>query len=175
VLRSTTAGEPDPGNNNATFTDLTFDGQTPDPTSPDWLTKTTAIHPDQHALVFAPGNPNIWFEGSDGGLVRSSSRYVSISDVCVKRGLGTPANVLTCPRLLSAVPKRLISLNAGLDTLQFQHLSINPNNPLGELQGGTQDNGTFQYEGSSTVWYQSIGGDGGLSGFDARNPTNRFQ
>lgn len=174
VLRSTTAGEPDPRNNNATFTDLTFDAQTPDPTSPDWLTKTTAIHPDQHALVFAPGNPNIWFEGSDGGLVRSSSGYASIADACVKRGLLTAASLITCQRLLSAVPKRLISLNAGLDTLQFQHLSINPNNPLGELQGGTQDNGTFQYEGSSTVWYQSIGGDGGLSGFDASNPTNRF-
>src|SRR5262249_7437818 len=58
VLRSTTAGEPDPGNNNVTFTDLTFDAQTPDPTSPDYLTQTISIHPDQHAFVFAPGNPD---------------------------------------------------------------------------------------------------------------------
>ena len=173
VLRSTTAGEPDPHNNNVTFTDLTFDAQTPDPASADWLSATTAIHPDQHALVFAPGNPNIWFEGSDGGLVRSSSRYVSISAACVNRGLSGPA-LVTCQQLLSSVPKRLVSLNAGLNTLQFQHLSINPGKPLTELQGGTQDNGTFQYEGSAAIWYQSVGGDGGLSGFDASNPINRF-
>ncbi|MDP9045380.1 MAG: exo-alpha-sialidase [Pseudomonadota bacterium] len=173
VLRSTTAGDPDPANNNVTFTDLTFDAQTPDPASANWLTATTAIHPDQHALVFAPGNSNIWFEGSDGGLVRSSSSYLSISATCIHRGLSGPA-LVTCQQLLSSVPKRLLSLNAGLDTLQFQHLSINPYNPLGELQGGTQDNGTFQYEGSSAIWYESVGGDGGLSGFDASNPVNRF-
>jgi hypothetical protein len=175
VLRSTTAGEPDPLNNNVTFTDLTFDAQTPDPTSPDYLSAATAIHPDQHALVFAPGNPDIWFEGSDGGVIRSSGQYASISATCPARvGNSSPARLLTCQRLLSAVPTRIISLNTGLNTLQFQHLSINPNNPRGELQGGTQDNGTFQFEGSSNVWLESVGGDGGLSGFDASNPANRF-
>lgn len=173
VLRSTTAGEPDPRNNNVTFTDMTFDAQTPDPAAANWLTATTAIHPDQHALVFAPGNPDLWFEGSDGGLVRSNGKYTSIASTCVNRGLTGPG-LTTCQRLLAAVPQRLVSLNAGLNTLQFQHLSINPNNPLGELQGGTQDNGTFQYEGSRAVWYESVGGDGGLSGFDASNPVTRF-
>ena len=173
VLRSTTAGEPDPNNNNVTFTDMTFDAQTPDPTSPDYLTQTISIHPDQHAFAFAPGNPDIWFEGSDGGLVRSSGQYASISNTCTAR-VGTPARLTTCQQLLSAVPAHNISLNAGLVTLQFQNLSINPSNPLGELQGGTQDNGTFQFEGSPKVWFESVGGDGGLSGFDASNPTNRF-
>lgn len=173
VLRSTTAGDPDVNNNNVTFTDLTFDAQTPDPTSPDWLTQTTAIHPDQHALVFAPSNPDIWFEGSDGGLIRSSGEYSSISNTCALRGL-SGAGLTTCQRLLSVVPTQLFSLNSGLSTLQFQHLSINPNKPLGELQGGTQDNGTFQFEGSPNIWYESVGGDGGVSGFDASNPTNRF-
>lgn len=173
VLRSTTAGDPDVNNNNRTFTDLTFDAMTPDPTLPDWLTQTTAIHPDQHALVFTPNNPDIWFEGSDGGLVRSSGQYASISYTCALRGL-TGAGLTTCQQLLSAVPTQLFSLNSGLSTLQFQHLSINPNKPLGELQGGTQDNGTFQFEGSPNIWYESVGGDGGVSGFDASNPTNRF-
>ena len=176
VLRSTTAGEPDPDNNLVTFTDLTFDGRTPNGNSPDFLTQTTSVHPDQHALVFAPGNPDIWFEGSDGGLVRSSGKYVDISASCPTRPfIGTSAAVLTtCKRLLSAVPTAIFSLNSGLRTLQFQSLSINPQNPLGELQGGTQDNGTFQFEGSVDTWLESIGGDGGLSGFDASNPTNRF-
>ena len=173
VLRSTTAGDPDPDNNNVTFTDLTYDALTPDPANPNWLTQTTNIHPDQHALVFAPANPDIWFEGSDGGLIRSSGQYASISFSCTNRGL-TGDGLTTCQRLLSAVPTRNISLNSGLVTLQFQNLSINPKNPLGELQGGTQDNGTLQFEGDPTTWYQSVGGDGGLSGFDASNPTNRF-
>lgn len=173
VLRSTTAGDPDPNNNNVTFTDLTYDAPTPDPANPDWLTQTTNIHPDQHALVFAPSNPDIWFEGSDGGLVRSSGQYASISFSCVDRGLTGDA-LTTCQRLLSAVPTKNLSLNSGLVTLQFQHLSINPKNPLGELQGGTQDNGTFQFEGDRNTWLESVGGDGGLSGFDASNPTNRF-
>jgi hypothetical protein len=173
VLRSTTAGDPDPNNNNVTFADLTYDALTPDPANPNWLTQTTNIHPDQHALVFSPANPDIWFEGSDGGLIRSSGQYASISFSCVNRGLTGDA-LTTCQRLLSAVPTKNLSLNSGLVTLQFQNLSINPNNPLGELQGGTQDNGTFQFEGSAKVWYQSVGGDGGLSGFDASNPTNRF-
>jgi hypothetical protein len=118
----------------------------------------------------------VWFEGSDGGLVRSSGQYVSISDSCPTRPFigRSPAVLLTCQRLLSAVPTAIFSLNSGLQTLQFQHLSINPRNPLGELQGGTQDNGTFQFEGSVDTWLESIGGDGGLSGFDASNPTNRF-
>ena len=173
VLRSTTAGDPDPNNNNVTFTDLTYDALTPDPANPNWLTQTTNIHPDQHALVFSPANPDLWFEGSDGGLVRSSGQYASISFSCVNRGLTGDA-LTTCQRLLSAVPTKNLSLNSGLVTLQFQNLSINPNNPLGELQGGTQDNGTFQFEGDPKTWFQSVGGDGGLSGFDASNPTNRF-
>jgi hypothetical protein len=174
VLRSTTAGEPDPSG--VTFTDLTFDALTPDPNSPDYLSQTTNIHPDQHTLVFAPGNPDVWFEGSDGGLVRSSGQYASIAATCPSRFYSPPkpAQLATCQRLLSAVPTKIQSLNTGLVTLQFQHLSINPQNPLGELQGGTQDNGTFQYEGSRDVWLQTIGGDGGLSGFDARTPSTRF-
>jgi hypothetical protein len=165
VIRSTTAGDPDPANNNRTFTDMTVDGSS--------STTPNSIHPDQHALVFAPNNPDIWFEGSDGGLVRSSGSYADVSSQCATRGL-SPAATTTCQRLLSAVPTLLTSLNSGLDTLQFQSFSINPKNPTGELLGGTQDNGTFLYEGSSVLWPQTIGGDGGQSGFNVKNPDTRF-
>lgn len=161
VLRSTTAGEPDAAG--VTFTDLSRDAATPQ----------NGIHPDQHALVTLPGNSAVWFEGSDGGVMRSSGKYTSISSQCATRPL-SPASMVTCKRLLSSVPTRLTSLNFGLNTLQFQSLSINPQRPTSELQGGTQDNGTFQYEGSSVTWMQTIFGDGGQSGFDAKNPTNRF-
>lgn len=165
VLRSTTAGDPDTANNNRTFTDLTFDATS--------STTPNSIHPDQHALVFLPGNPDVWFEGSDGGLVRSSGSYTDISGQCASRGLNA-AQTTTCQRLLSAVPTVLTSLNSGLDTLQFQSLSINPKKPTQELLGGTQDNGTFRYAGSSVLWPQTIGGDGGQSGFNAGNPDIRF-
>jgi hypothetical protein len=72
------------------------------------------------------------------------------------------------------VPTRLYSLNAGLNTLQFQHIIANPQNPSGELQGGTQDNGTWLFTGNRTTWNQTIWGDGGLSGFNAANPNIRF-
>jgi hypothetical protein len=165
VLRSTTAGDPDPKNKNRTFTDLTFDATSP--------TTPNSIHPDQHALVFMPGNPDLWWEGSDGGLMRASGSYVDISAQCSTRGLNV-SETTTCQRLLSSVPTVLTSVNNGLDTLQFQSLSINPGKPTGELLGGTQDNGTFRYEGSSFLWPLTMGGDGGQSGFNAANPTIRF-
>lgn len=164
VLRSTTAGDPDPANNNRTFTDMTFDATS--------TTTPNSIHPDQHALVFKPSDPNVWFEGSDGGLVRSSGAYADVSSVCAGRGLSTDGTT-TCQRLLSSVPTRLANLNTGLNTLQFQSLSINPKNPTGELLGGTQDNGTFRYQGTNT-WPQTIFGDGGQSGFNAKTPSTRF-
>jgi hypothetical protein len=165
VIRSTTAGDPDPANNNRTFTDLTVDATS--------STTPNSIHPDQHALVFLPSNPDVWFEGSDGGLMRSSGVYTDISSQCASRGLNA-AQTTTCQRLLSSVPTALTSLNTGLDTLQFQSLSINPKKPTQELLGGTQDNGTFLYEGSSVLWPQTIGGDGGQSGFNVSNPDIRF-
>jgi len=40
--------------------------------------------------------------------------------------------------------------------------------------GGTQDNGTFQFNGSPVVWPQVIYGDGGQSGFNVLNDALRF-
>jgi hypothetical protein len=64
-------------------------------------------------------------------------------------------------------------LNNGLQTLQFQSLSVNPANAK-NVQGGTQDNGTFETTGSNVTWPQTIFGDGGLSGFDSTNAAFRF-
>ena len=50
---------------------------------------------------------------------------------------------------------------------------MNPANAK-DVQGGTQDNGTFETTGSSVTWPQTIFGDGGLSGFDTTNPAFRF-
>ncbi|HTG31158.1 MAG TPA: exo-alpha-sialidase, partial [Methylomirabilota bacterium] len=130
------------------------------------------LHPDQHAFAVNPNNPNQFFEGSDGGLMRSNGTFTDISSRCDSRGLAEPA-LSRCKQLLSRAPTTWTSLNNGLQTLQFQSLSVNPANAK-NVQGGTQDNGTFETTGSSVTWPQTIFGDGGLSGFDPTNPAFRF-
>jgi hypothetical protein len=158
-----------------TFSDMTWDATT-NPTPPGSCCQGNPIapngmHPDSHAMVEIPGTDSAIF-GSDGGLVRSSGVFSDISSQCTARGL-TGTDLATCQQLLSAVPSFLYNLNAGLSTLQFQSVSYNALDPLHSLLGGTQDNGTFLYTGSTT-WNQAIYGDGGQSGFNVSNPALQF-
>lgn len=72
------------------------------------------------------------------------------------------------------MPNQLVNLNNGLSTLQFQSLSMSAKSPTSLLMGGTQDNGTFQFNGSPIVWPQIIYGDGGQSGFNTVDDSLRF-
>jgi hypothetical protein len=148
----------------ATFSDLTQDG---DPHHAE------AIHPDEHAIVTVPGKPLQFITGSDGGVVRSDGKFADVSAKCDTRGLDA-ANTAYCKSLLSRVANQLVNMNDGLSTLQFQSLSASAQRPQNLLQGGTQDNGTFQYNGSPVVWPQEIYGDGGQSGFNVTNDALRF-
>jgi len=156
VVLSTDAGE--------TFTDMSWDASSD--------TAPNGAHPDHHVLVTKPDDPFVFFEGSDGGLMRSRGDFADVSHLCDVRGVFEPYRT-ACMQLLSRVPGRLFSLNKGLSTLQFQSLSVSPFDPK-TLMGGTQDNGTFQTTGSPVVWPQIIYGDGGQSGFNAANPALRF-
>jgi hypothetical protein len=157
------------------FTDMTWDATTnptpagsccqPNPIAPN------GMHPDSHAIVEVPGTDSAIF-GSDGGLMRSSGLFADISSQCSSRGLGA-VSLASCQQMLSAVPTILTSLNKGLSTLQFQSVSVNALDPLHGVQGGTQDNGTLLFTGSTT-WNQEIYGDGGQSGFNVSNPALRF-
>jgi hypothetical protein len=151
VLLSTDAGQ--------TWSDLTQDASTP---------HANATHPDQHAIVVNPNNPFQYWEGSDGGVVRTDGRFADVSSKCDSRGLTGAANAY-CKSLLWRVPKRLSSMNKGFSTLQFQSLSASKQNPQNNLQGGTQDNGTWQFSGDTVTWLQEIYGDGGQSGFSSAN------
>ena len=131
------------------------------------------IHPDQHALVTIPGDPLQFIEGNDGGVVRSNGKFADKSSDCDRRGLDAPSTAY-CKSLLWRVPDQTAVLNKGLTTLQFQSLSVDPKHPQNSLMGGTQDNGTFEYKGSSDQWPQIIYGDGGQSGWNASNSTLRF-
>ena len=103
----------------------------PNPVAPN------GMHPDHHAVVVSQSNPGLFFDGSDGGLVRSDGAFKDISSQCTNaRGL-TGDNLALCQQLLSQVPKHLYSLNKGLSTLQFQSLSVAADNPK-HLQGGTK-------------------------------------
>ena len=156
VLRSTNAGE--------SFTDMTMDATDVD--------HPTGMHPDQHRLVTNPRNPGQFFEASDGGIIRNTGQFVDKSSDCDSRGLAEPY-LSRCHGLLSAIPTRLESMNRGLGTLQFQSLSVSPFDRK-ELQGGTQDNGTWENFGNKKTWLQTFWGDGGQSGFDATDPHFRF-
>jgi hypothetical protein len=156
VLRSTNAGQ--------SFTDMTMDAT--DTVHP------TGMHPDQHRLVTNPRNPSQFFEASDGGIIRNTGHFVDKSDDCDSRDLDEPY-LSRCRELLSAIPTRLESMNRGLGTLQFQSLSVSPFD-RNEVQGGTQDNGTWENFGSEHTWLQTYWGDGGQSGFDATDPHFRF-
>ncbi|HEX9417269.1 MAG TPA: sialidase family protein [Gaiellaceae bacterium] len=131
-----------------------------------------ALHPDQHAIVTNPTNPYQFFEGNDGGVMRSSGAFADVSSWCDSRGLNA-TRLARCHQMLSQVPTLLTGLNKGLTTLQFQSLSVNPFHS-NELQGGTQDNGTWQNEGSPSEWHNTMVGDGGQSGFDVSDPSFRF-
>ncbi len=147
-------------------TDMTFDGTD--------MIHPNGLHPDQHSLAVNPANPLQFFETNDGGLMRSSGTLVNRSSWCddPNRGLA-PDQKIRCQQMLSAIPSKLDGINKGLSTLQFQSLSVSPfDSSL--LQGGTQDNGTWQSTSNPATWNNTMIGDGGQSGFDIAVPEFRF-
>ena len=144
------------------FTDMTID------------TNGVSLHPDQHAIAATPFNPNIVFIGNDGGIWRLDGSFSDVHSQCASRGL-TGANLVDCNNWLSRVPTTISSMNRNLGTLQFQSLSLNVNNALNDIMGGTQDNGTQAFDGHGNgSWFVTIFGDGGQSGINAFNQNKRF-
>jgi photosystem II stability/assembly factor-like uncharacterized protein len=101
------------------------------------------IHVDQHALTFSPSDPNQLWIGNDGGVWRTDDA----------RG---------------SRPLDWVNANSNLALLQFQSVAVPPNDP-NIAYGGTQDNGTNKYTGS-TVWAHIADGDGGQTAVDFIDP-----
>jgi hypothetical protein len=186
VLYSDTAGDPDAANNMRTFTDLTMDATINHPT---WCAfapyfdngcenAPNGIHPDEHVIAVNPANPTQIFEGSDGGMIRTSGAFADVSSQCdspYRNGGGplpsTSGSYTACQRLLSRVPTTLGHIDKKLSsTLQFIGVAIDPFSTCG-VTGGTQDNGTWSNLAvcNNKTWTQVIYGDGGNAGYDATN------
>ena len=148
IVRSTNAGR--------SFTDMTND------------VNNNGLHPDQHALAFIPGHPDRWVLGDDGGAAVESGPFVDKSADCDTRGL-TGQDLTNCRRWLSAIPTENREVNSGLQTLQFQSISVHG----GILQGGTQDNGTWESDMAAGP-AESVGGDGGNSYIDPAHQNIRM-
>lgn len=145
------------------------------------------LHPDQHAFITDPANPLRWFEGSDGGFTYSSGSEVNdASSWCSNTDYFASTypeyyggDDLICNNLHQDVPTSIYTANAGLSTLQFQNVAVNPNascgpahhntctDPGAELIGGTQDNGTWLGYQNNASWSATMYGDGGIATFDA--------
>src|SRR5580765_6512534 len=150
------------------FTDMTIDSQ------------GVSLHPDQHVIAATPLDPNIVFIGNDGGVWRLNGSFTDVSSQCAARPLGGN-NLIDCTNWLSKVPTTISAINRGLGTLQYQSLSISAQDPLNQVMGGTQDNGTHAFfsksggngQGNSN-WFVTIFGDGGQSGISPSNASKRF-
>ncbi|PYK94518.1 MAG: hypothetical protein DME36_05600 [Verrucomicrobia bacterium] len=145
------------------FTDMTID------------TQGVSLHPDQHAIAATPFDPNKVFIANDGGVWRLNGSFSNVSSQCSSRGL-TGDDLTDCQNWLSKVPTTISTLNRSLGTLQFQSLSVNSQDPLADIMGGTQDNGTqaFSSENVNKPWFVTIFGDGGQSGVNAFDANKRF-
>lgn len=102
---------------------------------------TTALHADMHFIVSWPGQPNRLWVANDGGVWRSDDRGDNWVDV-----------------------------NTNLALTQFSGCDLHPTQ-FGAALGGTQDNGTDAWVGT-TSWGHSDDGDGGFAAIDHTTPTN---
>jgi hypothetical protein len=103
----------------------------------------SSIHPDQHSIAFEPGTPDTVYAGCDGGVYRSADRGIT-----------------------------WVHCNNGLQISEYEYIAHH----VGQsrwLIGGTQDNGTNRWTGSST-WEHVADGDGGDCGVNRANPQSVF-
>ncbi len=97
------------------------------------------VHPDHHSFTFSPTEAGTLYLCTDGGAFRT-------------RNLGLSWE----------------SVSNGMATVQFQSVDVHPSDP-NIAYGGTQDNGTNKFTGS-TAWTNIFLGDGGTTRVNWKNP-----
>ena len=114
------------------------------------------VHPDQHAIAFASGNPQIIYFGNDGGVYRTLNAAGLSSGSC-----GGPLNPFD-------------NLNDTMGSMaQFVWLSQDPSNQ-NILLGGTQDNGSPARTAAGVAWPDVNLGDGGYNAINPASPSEWF-
>jgi hypothetical protein len=93
-------------------------------------------HVDHHKIVADPSNPSTIYTACDGGIYRSPDRAESWEFI-----------------------------GEGISNTLFYDLALAATEPETTI-GGTQDNGTALYDGSSTAWKEILGGDGATVAID---------
>lgn len=93
-------------------------------------------HPDQHALVFLPSNPDVMYSGCDGGVSKTLDN--------------SGASVVWEEK------------NLGYITSQFYTVTMDHAGNSDVIIGGLQDNGTYYSNDTSSTadWFHSFDGDG---------------
>ncbi|HKC66277.1 MAG TPA: Calx-beta domain-containing protein, partial [Pyrinomonadaceae bacterium] len=116
-----------------------------------WQSAPASAHADNHMIVESSQfngstNKTVYF-GNDGGIYATTDVY----------NVGSPS-----------LTSGWNSLNNGLGITQFYGGAGNPTS--GRIVGGTQDNGTLRYTGSTSPWNTPFGGDGGFCAADPSDP-----
>lgn len=101
-------------------------------------------HPDHHALVFFPSNPNRALSGTDGGVHITEDITTSLS---------------------FSEPVDWVDLNNGYLSTQPYAVAYDPEANSDDLVAGFQDNGTWytNSDASNAIWEEDFGGDGAYS------------
>lgn len=108
---------------------------------------TPQPHVDHHGFATDPTNPAIIYAGSDGGIYKSGDRGQSGS---------------------------WSFLGEGLATVEFYDIADSGKDPKVVI-GGTHDNGTSRFDGSSTVWRFVVGGDSGVVEISENDPNRLYE
>lgn len=98
-------------------------------------------HPDMHAVIFYPSNPNKVLNANDGGIFRTE-------DITANNSFLEPVD--------------WVSLNNGYNTTQPYTIALDPKTNSKDLLAGFQDNGTWYTNTTDlkTPWSEELGGDG---------------
>ena len=194
VLYSNTAGDPDgcahgPAHVHRPVVRRT--GQPPRRGARTRRTSTTGcvrapngIHPDQHEIVVNPGNPTQIFEGSDGGMIRTSGD-VRRHLVPVRRARSATAGPAAAD--VGQLRRLQAAAVAGADGARphrqeaEQHAAVHQrgDQPVATPARSwaarrTTARGRTTTAADRDTFNQVIYGDGGNAGYDATNPTWRF-
>jgi photosystem II stability/assembly factor-like uncharacterized protein len=146
---------------------------------------TLAIDPNNPNRIFAGGSQNV--DGNSLSIIQVLNGVVSDIDQGIggtgphpdHHGIAFDANGRLLDgndggiwRLEFGAGFKWTDINGDLDTVQFTGIALHPTDP-NIAYGGTQDNGTVKYTGT-TKWEFLEGGDGGYVRVDPSNPNTVY-